>query len=134
MPKKNSTTMAMTADSSGAGAPVVFMYATVPGKFVSFCHPVIRNSVMRSTRARRISASLLSSRLSIIAGSLSFACSVTRAPSTRSGRRHRRALATLAAEVGHGEHQRRGLERGGEVERSTDAHVALSKVRHDGQE
>src|SRR5437660_3038632 len=134
MPKKNSTTTAMAADSSGTGAPVVFIYATVPGKFVSFCHPVIRNSVMRSTRPRRISASLLSSRLSIMAGSLSFGCSVTRAPSTRSGRRHRRALATLAAEVGNGEHQRRGLERGAEVERRAYAPVALWKVRHHGQD
>src|SRR6266849_3027773 len=49
------------------------------------------------------------------------------AGASRSGRR--RACAAFAAEVGNGEQQRRGLERGAEVERRTDAPVAPGQVR-----
>src|SRR5207249_3187296 len=52
----------------------------------------------------------------------------------RSGRCCRRTFAALAAEVGNGEHQRRSLERGAEVERRTDTPVALWKVRHHGED
>src|SRR6266852_5049378 len=56
------------------------------------------------------------------------------AGASRSGRRRRRTFAAFAAEVGNGEQQRRGLERGAEVERRTDAPVAPGQVRHRGQE
>src|SRR5258708_263151 len=53
---------------------------------------------------------------------------------SRSARRRRRAFAAFAAEVRHRQHQRRGLERGAEVERRADAPVAFGQVRHHGED